>query len=201
MQLPEFPSGNGNMVCLVWDAVRGAPAVFNAQAVLAAVTKLLGGCSDPLWLVAHHLFSRPVLMKIAELPPVDPGKNETVVYATLEGAGITPRFTAHITESGRIVWFLVECFEGRAADDRDFLSCEKTLERLQDEGLVHNDAHLGNFVVKPDGTVLLIDFEYAQSCRGQWRFLRGYGKCADLRRLRSTDKEHPTLNKGEECDS
>ncbi|RYO88822.1 hypothetical protein DL766_010253 [Monosporascus sp. MC13-8B] len=133
-------------------------------------TKLLGGCSNALWLVAHHLFSRPVLMKIAEVSPVGSAKNETVVYAALEGTGMMPRFLAHVTESGRIVGFLVEFVEGRAADDRDFPACEKAPKRLHDEGLLHNDTHLGSFVVKPNGTVLLMDFEHAQPCEDQWRF-------------------------------
>ncbi|RYP05357.1 hypothetical protein DL764_003850 [Monosporascus ibericus] len=82
-------------------------------------TKLLGRRSDTLWLVTRRLLPAPVLMKIAEVPPVDPVENGTMVYAALKTKGIALRFLAHGTESGRTVGFLVEYAEGRAADDRD----------------------------------------------------------------------------------
>ncbi|RYP71638.1 hypothetical protein DL770_008095 [Monosporascus sp. CRB-9-2] len=66
-------------------------------------TRLLGGGSETLWLVTHHLLPAPVLMKIAEVPPVGLVENETVVYAALERKGIAPWFLAHVASSGRII--------------------------------------------------------------------------------------------------
>ncbi|RYP58037.1 hypothetical protein DL769_009151 [Monosporascus sp. CRB-8-3] len=189
--LPEFRSGDWNVIDLVWDEVRGAPTMSNPRnAHIASAetcylvsidyfelktlsqlpfTKLLGHRSDTLYGDAS-LIPGPMLIKIAEVPPVDLVENETVVYAAPERTAITPRFLPDVPKSTWIVGFLVKDIEGRAAGDRDFSACEEALERLHDEGWVHHDAHLGDFVVKPDGTVLLIDFEYAQSCQGQWRF-------------------------------
>ncbi|RYP73130.1 hypothetical protein DL771_003766 [Monosporascus sp. 5C6A] len=148
-QFSGFTSGGCNVTDLVWDEATGFPAAFNTHNVhIAGVeachlvsidyfeqevsqlpfTKLRGRRSDTLWLVTHHLLPVPVLVKIAEVPPVDLVEKDIVVCTTLERNGITPRFLAHATEGGRIVGFLAEYVKGRAADGRDFPLVPKPAE-------------------------------------------------------------------------
>jgi hypothetical protein len=80
------------------------------------------------------LFQSPVttiIAKIArfewEIPRIE---RETRAYQLLEGSGLSPRFLGHIHENGRIMGFLLEKVEGRAASIQDLGICETALEKL-----------------------------------------------------------------------
>ncbi len=194
IQLPEFPGGDWNVVDLTWTKGAGTVAAANPCTVDMAdiyawhphsidyfsLEKLVqlpfAGVrtrrSDSMWLVRHKFFPVPVLMKIAEVPPLGRAQNETMVYRSIEGKGIAPRFLAHVTEDGQITGFLLEFIEGgRRPWIKDLVACRTVLKKLHGEGFVHNDAHPGNFIVKPDGTALLIDFEYTMPGLDKSRFL------------------------------
>ncbi|KAI1111950.1 alpha-galactosidase A [Nemania sp. NC0429] len=71
-------------------------------------------------------------------------KAETRMYQLLAGRGIAPEFIAHVHEAGRVIGFLLEKIrDGRNAEPPD-------LEY--------------NFIICPDGRVVLIDFDKARPC-------------------------------------
>ncbi|CAG8368382.1 unnamed protein product [Penicillium salamii] len=117
--------------------------------------------------VSHSIpipFQSPatIIAKIArfewEIPRVE---RETRAYQLLEGSGLSPRFLGHIHENGRIIGFLLEKIEGRAASIQDLRTCETALEKLHELGFLHGDANRYNFLVTGEG-VKLLDFEHLQ---------------------------------------
>ncbi|OQD78752.1 hypothetical protein PENANT_c084G05762 [Penicillium antarcticum] len=111
------------------------------------------------------LFQSPattIIAKIArfewEIPRIE---RETRAYQLLEGSGLSPRFLGHIHENGRIMGFLLEKIEGRAASIQDLSICETALEKLYELGFLHGDANRYNFLVTEEG-VKLLDFERLQ---------------------------------------
>lgn len=90
---------------------------------------------------------------------------ETRMYHLLEGQGITPRFLGHIHEAGRIIGFLLEKIpDGQHAGPADLGICEAALRRFHGLGFVHGDCNKYNFVIRPNGEVVLIDFDKAKAC-------------------------------------
>ncbi|KAJ5087550.1 hypothetical protein N7456_011166 [Penicillium angulare] len=101
----------------------------------------------------------PLIAKIArfewEIPRL---AQETSAYQRLENTGLAPRFLGHIHEHERIIGFLLEKVEGRHADINDLKSCEASLRRLHEIGIIHGDPNRYNFIIQ-DNTARLIDFE------------------------------------------
>lgn len=115
---------------------------------------------------------RPAIAKIAcfewQIPNMT---RETWAYHVLDhdsdGTPIAPAFLGHLTENGRVMGFLMEKVQGRAACSADLARCEALvlrLHKLGGLGLVHGDVNRYNFIVEDgsDGHVWLIDFEHAQ---------------------------------------
>lgn len=90
---------------------------------------------------------------------------ETRMYQVLEGRGIAPKFLGHIHEAGRVIGFLLEKIpEGRNAEPADLEICEAALRRFHMLGFIHGDSNKYNFIIRPDGQVVLIDFDKAKTC-------------------------------------
>ncbi|KAI1178672.1 alpha-galactosidase A [Nemania sp. FL0916] len=94
-----------------------------------------------------------------------------VLTATQRPSGgplIAPEFLGHLTENGRVMGFLMERLEGRAACPDDLTQCAALLKRLHglgDLGLVHGDVNRYNFIVEEccrGCVVRLVDLEHAQ---------------------------------------
>lgn len=90
---------------------------------------------------------------------------ETRMYQVLEGRAIAPRFLGHIHEAGRVIGFLLERVpDGRNAEPADLEICYAALRRFHALGFVHGDCNKYNFIIRPDGQVVLIDFDKAKAC-------------------------------------
>ncbi|KAF6837677.1 alpha-galactosidase A [Colletotrichum musicola] len=93
---------------------------------------------------------------------------ETRVYQALEGKGIAPGFLRHVHEEGRIMEILLEKVpDSRHAEPGDLERCQAALERLHALGHLHGDCNKYNFLVRPGGEVVLLDFEKARKCDDQ----------------------------------
>lgn len=124
--------------------------------------------------------------------------NEVSVYRELElessrAAGLHPRFLGFVferdqgegeggddgdEEEKRVMGFLREEIEGRAAREEDFRACEDALGRLHRLGILHGDLNRHNMIVGTDGKVRFIDFEDAVLSAD------GEGKRVEMERLR-----------------
>ncbi|KAI4864995.1 alpha-galactosidase A [Hypoxylon rubiginosum] len=90
---------------------------------------------------------------------------ETRMYQILEGRDIAPKFLGHIHEAGRVIGFLLEKVpDGRNAEPADLGICEAALRRFHALGFVHGDCNKYNFIIRPDGQVVLVDFDKAKTC-------------------------------------
>lgn len=90
---------------------------------------------------------------------------ETRMYQVLEGRGIALKFLVHIHEEGRVIGFLLEKIpDGRNAEPADLEICQEALRRSHELGYVHGDCNKYNFIIRPDGEVVLIDFDKAKAC-------------------------------------
>lgn len=116
--------------------------------------------------VSHPAFPTPVLAKFAQFPWEIPYfAAETTAYSWIHGRGIGPAFLGHIHEDGRVIGFLLEELRGvRTAEPRDLEACGVILERLHGLGIKHCDINKHNFLIRGDGSAVLIDFETAQKC-------------------------------------
>lgn len=96
-----------------------------------------------------------------EIPRLE---NETHVYKLLaerdtrDGISpIAPGFLAHLTESGRVMGFLMEKVGGQFASIDDLAACERALGRF------HSDVNRYNFLVdRASGEVRLLDFKHTE---------------------------------------
>lgn len=90
---------------------------------------------------------------------------ETRMYQVLGGLGIAPKFLGHVHEEGRVIGFLLEKIpDGRHAEPADLEICKAALRRFHGLGFVHGDCNKYNFILRPDGQVVLIDFDKASAC-------------------------------------
>ncbi|MDB5910725.1 MAG: putative alpha-galactosidase a protein [Massilia sp.] len=90
---------------------------------------------------------------------------ETRMYRILEGRDIAPRFLGHIHEAGRVIGLLLEKVpDGRSAEPADLEACVAALRRFHALGFVHGDCNKYNFIIRPDGQAVLIDFDKAKTC-------------------------------------
>lgn len=92
---------------------------------------------------------------------------ETRMYQILEGKApdIAPKFLGHIHEEGRVIGFLLEKIpDGRNAEPADLEICEAALRWFHGLGFVHGDCNKHNFIIRPNGQVVLIDFDKARFC-------------------------------------
>ena len=194
IKLPEFPEGDWEIVDLVPGKVKGEAKVVDPRKgrILELTAwhnhsvdyfelrkmfqhpfaRLCGKRNDSMFLVRHESLMRTAgvmvaFMKIANaLPELRNISAELRVYQELEGSGIAPRFIGHVTENGRVVGFLTEYLED-AYPPRlsNFKACATVLGKLHAKGIIHGDAHSGNFLIKSDGTAVLIDFELSRPCK------------------------------------
>ncbi|KAI1747058.1 alpha-galactosidase A [Xylaria castorea] len=90
---------------------------------------------------------------------------ETRMYQVLEGQGIAPEFFGHVHEAGRAIGFLLEkVVDGRNAESSDLEICKATLHRFHTLGFMHGDCNKYNFIIRPDGRAVLIDFDHSKFC-------------------------------------
>ncbi|OAA62438.1 alpha-galactosidase A [Niveomyces insectorum RCEF 264] len=90
---------------------------------------------------------------------------ETRMYQILDGRNIAPRFLGHIHEENRVIGFLLEkVTDGRNAEPADLEICAAALRHFHALGFVHGDCNKYNFIVRPGGKVVLIDFDKAEAC-------------------------------------
>lgn len=90
---------------------------------------------------------------------------ETQMYQVLDGRGIAPKFLGHIHEEGRVMGILLEkVADGRPAAPADLGRCMAALSRFHALGYLHGDCNKYNFIIRPDDTIVLIDFERATKC-------------------------------------
>ena len=108
------------------------------------------------------LFGCPIVVKIDwcghEIPDI---QIECDVYKQILGKGIGPKFLAYVTEGNRKIGFVLKKTEGvRHPRPRDFEKCKRVLGKLHKLGIIHQDCHHGNLLVK-NGRVILVDFKSA----------------------------------------
>ena len=108
------------------------------------------------------LFGCPIVVKVArfdhEIPDI---QRECDVYKKILGKGIGPKFLAYVTEGGRTIGFVLRKLEGaRRPKPRDFTRYKRVLKKLHRLGILHQDCHHGNVLVK-NGRAILIDFKSA----------------------------------------
>ncbi|OJJ77249.1 hypothetical protein ASPBRDRAFT_36444 [Aspergillus brasiliensis CBS 101740] len=118
--------------------------------------------------------STTVIAKVArfewEIPRLS---RETSIYKILQDTSLAPRFLGHVHEHGRVIGFILEKIEGRAAGVEDLPGCQEVLGRLHGLGILHGDVNRYNFVVRDDGnTVHLIDFENSRQAKGATALMR-----------------------------
>jgi tRNA A-37 threonylcarbamoyl transferase component Bud32 len=90
--------------------------------------------------------------------------NETMVYQWIYGHNIGPQFLGHLTENGRVIWFLMERIsDARHTEAQDVEVCGEVVSRLHDLGVRHGDTNRFNFLIR-DSEVTLIDFDTARKC-------------------------------------
>jgi hypothetical protein len=82
-------------------------------------------------------------------------ERETAMYQAIDKHGVCPAFLGHIIEGGRVIWFLIELVDGRAAGIQDLQGC-RVMDNVQGtQALWHRDLNRHNFPVTS------IDFEIA----------------------------------------
>ena len=82
---------------------------------------------------------------------------ESAIYKKLRTTEIGPRFLAHLTESERIIGFLLEYIPHRNPAKGDWPKCKAAVDKLHAIGIKHGDLHKCNILVREHDAVL-IDF-------------------------------------------
>ncbi len=153
-----------------------APLVAGMCLGAFEIVRLVQALEDSALYEAVNRGGERVALKV--LPPTAPEPSrrmlawEAAVLAHLDGHH-TPRLLANQIEDGRhflaLEWIsgvnagtAAARLRGSAADRRHLHSlCARLLAafgRLHDDGVVHGDIHPGNILVRPDGTVVILDF-------------------------------------------
>lgn len=108
----------------------------------------------------HPIFDGSVIPKFAVFSwEVLYHEDETTAYASIEGSGIGPELYGHLLEQDRVIGFVLDDVEGRSAGPGDLQVCREALGRLHAREMTHGDINRFNFLVKPSGVVVLLDFE------------------------------------------
>ncbi|KAI1865036.1 uncharacterized protein JN550_008582 [Neoarthrinium moseri] len=155
---------------------------------VSAITKPWDMRSERLTIVNHPAVVRKAVMKIAEFPDFLPrndsdkerlGKQESEMKREIQfhqeasSHGITTRFHGLVTEEGRgVIGYAMEFIEGgksfseiakenKPLPEQEIQACLAVVRRLHEIGIYHGDLDLGNVMRRPDGTVLIIDFQYS----------------------------------------
>jgi serine/threonine protein kinase len=90
-------------------------------------------------------------------------ERETLVYRTIDGKSIGPKFLGHLMEEGRVMGFLLEYIpDARAARPGDLATCSTVLRKLHDLNVLHTDINIYNFLIRENGVALMCDFEDCQ---------------------------------------
>ncbi|CAJ2510392.1 Uu.00g050950.m01.CDS01 [Anthostomella pinea] len=95
---------------------------------------------------------------------------ELIVYKSIEGSGIAPRFLVIVVDDDDaelIVGFVIEYIEGgsnpKSWDPEDMQACKDVLTRFHKKGWVHRDVHKDNFlIVSHKSKIYLFDFGMAR---------------------------------------
>ncbi|PYH35911.1 alpha-galactosidase A precursor [Aspergillus neoniger CBS 115656] len=178
--LPDFPSGDWNDGLVSKDAKDNQPRFTSIKLTqfpgvqniwhethinyldLSVERKLRTG----IYKVKCSQYDNVVVVaKFARFPwEIQYIGNETAAYQWISGHGIGPGFLGHVTESGRVIGFLIEYIrDARHAGIQDVESCREVLGRLHDLGVCHGDTNPFNFLIC-DGKATLIDFDTARKC-------------------------------------
>ncbi|KAF4502884.1 alpha-galactosidase a precursor [Fusarium agapanthi] len=179
-QLPVFPPGDWNEGRVGKDGHTGKPFfcetrrsslpgignVWHDVMIDHLELRQIERVRQTLYRVSHPAFKTPVLAKFAQFPWEIPYfAAETTSYEWIHGQGIGPEFLGHIHENGRVIGFLLEeIHNARTAEPEDLATCQRSLQKLHDLGIVHGDINKHNFLIRQDGDAVLIDFETAYKC-------------------------------------
>jgi predicted Ser/Thr protein kinase len=162
------PTTNELESTLSADGQPGVTAIWNPRLVdcfdikrIELLTLLTQECK---WVTPYQQ-PEAMIAKMArfywEVPYIEA---ETQMYQVLEGTGIAPKLLGHIHEEGRVMGILLEKVpDGRTAEPADLERCKAALRRFHKLGYLHGDCNKYNFIIRPDGVVLL-DFEKARKC-------------------------------------
>jgi hypothetical protein len=110
-------------------------------------------------------FNKTMILKIAKFKhEVKYLEQEVVIYYRMARRGMMarPRFLGYAYEEhdDRVVGFLLEDTYGRPAEIGDLEACEKAVQELHDNDILHNDLNRFNFLVS-DEKVRILDYETA----------------------------------------
>ena len=91
---------------------------------------------------------------------------ETGVHCWINGYGIRPKFLAHLTENNdRVIGYIIEDIEGRAAKIDDLPACGAVLSKLHMTGyLLGCDFTRSSFLILNSGRALITDFGSCERC-------------------------------------
>lgn len=125
--------------------------------------------SSPLWLrfIARHLMAR-----------------EAAALVRLDGIAGVPRLISHDRGTLKRTWLEgLPLHESRPRDVRYFRAAAKLLRRLHRYNIAHNDlAKEPNWLVAPDGTPAIVDYQLALHAPARGRLFRILAR-EDLRHL------------------
>ncbi|KAI5457605.1 hypothetical protein BGZ63DRAFT_393265 [Mariannaea sp. PMI_226] len=180
--LPEFPPGDWNEGRVIRDdhsgdnglaftnlkrsTLPGIGNVWHSTKINHLELRQVEKVRQTLHRVTHPDFKQPMLAKFAQFPWEIPYfAAETTAYKWIHGRGIGPEFLGHIHEGGRIIGFLLEeISDVRTAEPADLAACQRSLSKLHALEIKHCDINKHNFLIRGDGSAVLIDFETAQKC-------------------------------------
>lgn len=177
-KLPKLPEGDWNEMLLTlgsgghiettisYEPLAEVTACWHPRRVDILTTRRLARYNSQVSLIEWN--GEISVAKLAPFPWEIPRlQRETVAYERIANSetpqehSIAPRFLGHLTENGRVIGFLMERIEGRAATLLDLPQCAAVLRTLHSMGMVHGDINKHNFVVElATGRVRLVDFEY-----------------------------------------
>ncbi|RAH54841.1 alpha-galactosidase A precursor [Aspergillus piperis CBS 112811] len=200
--LPDFPPGDWNEGLVSKDADDNQPCftsiiltqfpgvqnTWHETRIDYLDLSMEGKLRTGIYKVKCPQYDNVVVAKFARFPwEIQYIENETTAYQWISGHDVGPRFLGHVTESGRVIGFLIEYIrDARHAGIQDVESCREVLGRLHDLGVRHGDTNPFNFLIC-GGKATLIDFDTARICddRGVlFQEMDGLAACLDDRSSR-----------------